>query len=292
MAYYHHNNKDNDNNSSISDDDSDNNGKSPRYAPLFGRYHFHRTIPLLRNLWRYRRYRLMSARRGGHENRWKDRYVRDYPLRYYRTKASMGVLRGLVCVLAWCGSEKHRRARARDQRRRRKDKMEGLSSSSSSSSDSGHSSSGGGESGDGGGPFGGGVERKDFGLGGRKRGGMGLNMNLMSSKRKVANKRKKSLDSGYWKQGSGLVGNGSMEDDLADMERWSNQTRSRASFDFQVTRDDEVGGADEGEIPAAGKARKLKRLGWLRMRRKGMAKGVVDEEKEIGVPEGVKEKGL
>ncbi|KAK4096981.1 hypothetical protein N658DRAFT_500971 [Parathielavia hyrcaniae] len=265
---------------SSSDDDSDLQKRS--YAPLFGRYYFHTAIPLLRGLWKYRRYRLHSARPSGRQNRWRDRYVDDYPLQYYRTKATLAAVRGLVSVLAWCGSEKYRRAMARDHRRRRKAKREGLGSSTDSDGSSSSDSAGGASS------HGGGVERKDFGLGARKLGGMGLKM--VGAKRKGP-KRKRSLDSLYWKQGTGLVGNGSREADLGDMERWSNQTRSRGSFDLQTTGDNEVRGADEGEMPAAGKAGRLAKLGWLRLRRKGRARGVVDEEKEIGAAEGLREKG-
>lgn len=237
-----------DNSSHNNSSDDSNGGKSGRYAPLFGRYYFHRAIPVLRNLWRYRRYRQPDVRRR--ENRWKDRYVRDYPLRYYRAKAEMCALRVLVATLACLGSEKHRRARARNNRRRRKIKREEGSSSSMTTSGSGTESSASSTGGDRR------VERKDF----ARRGGV----------KSKGVKRKKSLGSGYWRPGSGLVGNGSREDVMGSLERWSNQTRSR--------------GPDErGQMGmAAERTGKREKLGWLRMRKRGTLKEVADEEKMIG----------
>ncbi len=139
-----------------------------RYAPLPGLYYFHTKIPYLRRLWRYRWYRRRNARRQN--NRWKDTYVWEYPLQHYRRKAIMGLLRGLVAVLALLGSEKHQRVRERDKKRRER-KEDG---SESSDSDEGGSSRGSMEQEE--------VDRRDFGGGGARR-------------RKV--RRKRSIASGY-----------------------------------------------------------------------------------------------
>jgi hypothetical protein len=156
------------NNSGSSDDNilagSDDEERA-MYERMFGRYYFHAKIPVLRNLWRYRRYRQRNARRS--ENRWKDTYVLDYPLRYYRGKVVMWGLRVLVAVLAYFGSEKHRRARARDNMRRKRRKRDEGGTSCTTSSDSEEEE----EDSTGSGRDREGVERKDFGKGGTKRKG-------------------------------------------------------------------------------------------------------------------------
>ncbi|KAK4149190.1 hypothetical protein C8A00DRAFT_38221 [Chaetomidium leptoderma] len=253
LAGSNHSGSDDDDESANSSDDGAK--RTGRYAPMFGRYHFHRKIALLRNLWRYRRYRRRNARRR--DNRWKDTYVRDYPLHYYRAKVNMWTLRMLVAVLAYFGSEKHRRARERNRKRRKLRREEEGSSDSEDSEASSTVSEDYKE-----------VERKDFGRGGAK--GKPV-------------KRKKSISSGYWKPG--LVANGSREDEMESMgRRWSNQTRSRGS----LPGDRDRGDGEQRRMAAEEEKERMKgKLRWLRMRRTGKPKGVVDEEKEIGDSEGV-----
>ncbi|KAG7294401.1 hypothetical protein NEMBOFW57_004472 [Staphylotrichum longicolle] len=104
-ANYHYGGAKADNHDGSSDDEG---SKPGRYAPLFGRYRFHVAIPLVRYLWRYRQYLHRNARRKN--NRWKDTYVTDYPLRHYQRKVNIWVLHVLVTVLAFLGSGKHRAA--------------------------------------------------------------------------------------------------------------------------------------------------------------------------------------
>ncbi|KAK5658125.1 hypothetical protein OQA88_2681 [Cercophora sp. LCS_1] len=170
----------------------------PVYAPMFGKWHFHSRIPWFRRLWLIQHYRRASVKKKN--NRWRDRYVTDYPLHHYRLQFGLGIVAVIVRILTWFGygGDKNKRIVRRPK--------EGSDSSSSSSSDSS------------------GSDRDE-------KGG-----------------KRKSMDSGYWKRGEGSGFGG---------DSWSNQTRSRGS------REEEEQG-------------KKKRLGWLRMRRRGKAK--IDEE--------------
>jgi hypothetical protein len=227
------------------DDDGpagDSDDENSPYARLFGRYHFHRHIPLLRNFWRFRKYRRANAKRK--DNRWKDTYITDYPLHYWHAKFNMRVLIMFVAVLAYFGSAKHQRARARNKRMRKARERNGdetssdSSASSSSDEDARHN------------------EKGQKGAKPEKRAGL---------------KRRKSVSSGYWKQG---VGNRSTAWEADDLEHWSNQTRSRGSVGF-----DERYRAGEDGNRAAGVVEEGKRrkLAWLKMRRR-KAKETVDEE--------------
>ena len=227
------------------------------FAPLFGRYHFHRHIPLLRNLWRYRKYRRPNARRK--DNRWKDTYITDYPLRYYHAKVNMRVLITFVVILAYLGSAKHQRARARNKRMRKaraKNHEDETSSDSSASGVSSSSSNNGGRV----------VNEK-----GKKGGKVG---------KSGGKKGKKSVSSGYWNYGAGNRSTGWEAGDPRD--GWSNQTRSRGSLRFE----DREGDEEAVRIPSGvGEEGKKKRLAWLRMRRR-KGKGSVDEESGGGGLEG------
>lgn len=247
------------------DGSSDDEGSKPgRYAPLFGRYRFHVAIPLVRNLWRYRQYLHRNARRK--DNRWKDTYVTDYPLRHYQKKVNIWVLHVLVTVLAFLGSGKHRVARDKYRYRRRRRAEGETSSSSSSDSEVGGDGKRNGNVG--------GVDRRDFGMGGFRR---------------KTVKRRKSPGRGSWKAGS--VGVGSRAEEMGSVGGWSNQTRSRTPLPPGGMDDDDVGlGGFGGEMEAAAeKGGRRGKLGWLRMRRKGRRKEVVDEEKDVGTEEGVLE---
>ena len=229
-------------------DDSDDD-ENPTYAPLFGKYHFHSKIPLIRSPWRYRKYRQPHAKRR--DNRWKDTYITDYPLHYYHAKVNMWFLTSLVAVLAYFGSAKHQRARSRHKKRQRArgNAGSGTSSDSSASSESDSDDPKLNEKG-----------RAPAKV--RSRGGL---------------KKRKSVSSGYWVNGAGNRSTGRDIDGDGTMD-WSNQTRSRGSLRFSEGEGGERGrGKEEG---------KKRRLGWLRLRRKGKTKGAVDEETGEGVLEG------
>ncbi|KAK4443566.1 hypothetical protein QBC34DRAFT_416950 [Podospora aff. communis PSN243] len=227
------------------DDDGpagDSDDENSPYAPLFGRYHFHRHIPLVRNLWRYRKYRRANSKRK--DNRWKDTYVTDYPLHYWHAKFNMRILIMFVAVLAYFGSAKHQRARARNKRlRKARDGNEDETSSDSSASSSSDED----------------VRHDEKGRKGVK-----------PDKRRGL-KRRKSVSSGYWKQGAGNRSTGWEADDL---EHWSNQTRSRGSVRFD---DGGRGGEDGNRAAGAVEKGKQRKLAWLRMRRK-KARETIDEE--------------
>lgn len=178
---------------------SDDEGGSGRYAPMFGRYHFHRKIPLLRNLWEYRQYRERNSRQR--DNRWRDKYIKSYPLQYYHEKLNLWVVMILFTILAYFGSAKHERAKARYKRRVRT-KIE----SSESSSETSDGSSSPSEQPDR-------VARRDFGI------------TVLKKKKKA-----KSLNSDYWKP-SGLRLDMLEADPTWDLERRSNQASSPGDRD-------------------------------------------------------------
>lgn len=185
----------------------------------------------------------------------------EYPLQHYRSKVKMGLLRGLVAVLALLGSEKHQRVRERDKRRR--EKREGGSGSSGSEEEGGSASRGSGEQEE--------VDRRDFGGGGARR---------------RRGKRRKSIASGSWHAGS--VGNNLSREDVS-LERRSNQTRSRRSG----------GSVAGGEVDEDGRVRLSVHgppwrkggvdYSWLERIRKRRRGVVPDEEKEVGASEMVLE---
>ena len=191
---------------------------------------------MVRNLWRYQKYRQPHARRK--DNRWKDTYVTDYPLRYYSGKVKLAGLLAVVAVLAWfkkgsaAGPGKHQRARARAQvraraqtKRRRRQREKGVESSDSSSDSSSS------------------EERGDDAQNAPK-----------------VERREKSLSSGYWVNRPGRDRDGGGD--------WSNQTRSRGSLRFS---EESRRGREGGEAKKA-------RLAWLRLRRKRGGKKTLDEE--------------
>ena len=184
----------------------------------------------------------------------------EYPLQHYRSKVKMGLLRGLVAVLALLGSEKHQRVRERDKRRR--EKREG-GSGSSGSEDEGGSSRGSGEREE--------VDRRDFGGG---------------EARRRKGRRRKSIASGSWQAGS--VGGNLSRGDVS-LGRRSNQTRSRRSR----------GSVAGGEVDEDGRVRLSVHdppwrkggvdYSWLERIRKRRRGVVPDEEKEVGASETVLE---
>ena len=68
------------------------------YAPLMGLFTFHQKIPVVRDLWKYKRYRRTGSRRS-RNSQWNETYVMDYPLRHLW----MGVLMGVITVLLVLG---------------------------------------------------------------------------------------------------------------------------------------------------------------------------------------------
>lgn len=109
----------------------DHDSETPQYAPMFGKWHFHSGIPWFRRLWLLQHYRRASVKKRN--NRWKDRYVTDYPLHYHRVKLGVAILTTFIAVLAWFGYGKKT---GRKVQRRKKAGSDSSSSSSSDGSDS------------------------------------------------------------------------------------------------------------------------------------------------------------
>lgn len=243
---------DDENTSSCESDDEDGTGK---YAPMFGHYHFHRRIPVLRNLWKYRHYRQPHSRR--HDNRWKDTYIESYPIQYYQQKMNFWVLMLLVTILAYFGSVKHQRV----SERYKKGKRLAMDDCETSSEDSEGSSSSH-------------VQRKKRSK--RKYFGGG---------RMKKSQREKSL--GLDSRRPGVRSNASEGDEEWSLRRhWSTEGDSGRMAVSNASLQAPEAAIDRQELRIV--PQKVGRggaLGWLGIR-KGRAKGTIDEERELGDPEG------
>ena len=92
-------------------------------APLFGRFRFHDRIPVIREFWRYRRYRVRESR-SAEPSGWNDRYVVDYPIRRFIARPLLGLAMAvLFFVVVWPLSARilnqRRQAFERQEERRR-----------------------------------------------------------------------------------------------------------------------------------------------------------------------------
>ncbi|KAL2266669.1 hypothetical protein VTJ83DRAFT_6021 [Remersonia thermophila] len=308
---HHHSSSDSESDGSIES------GSTRRYAMLFGYFVFHTNLPWIRNLWLYRQYRVSDARKGN--NRWKDSYVADYPLRRFRRRVRLWVLRGLVITLALCGSRKHKKAVERDRRRKKKLQERrtredmGGEGNMSMTSDS-HASGSGSEE----------EEKEGKGRNGRLSGrekvdrrdfARGLVVNR--EKGVVKRRSKKGSRASPWPRSSWAAAgshatewSGTGREDADGRfsraagslpERWSNDPGARRSLDWgggdDLNRrnsfefDPRVGG-ETGESQK--KMDRRERLSWLRLRRNmgGRERGeLVDEEKVIGETTRKGEKG-
>lgn len=211
------------------------------YARLMGIFTFHQKIPLVRDLWKYKRYRRTGSRRS-RNSQWNETYVMDYPLRHLWMGALMGLLTLLLSLGVPVNTRKRKGWRKTGMVKTKgapgeKGKLSDDDSGSSDDSSSGSGSANG--SGDG--------------------NGNGSNSDLevpspgsSVARRVVPGKRSKldKLRARYRRKSKPAP-----RVDGEDVDHWSLQSRRSGSGSWREQMSDEVrssrrGGSDDGDVGA------------------------------------------
>lgn len=210
------------------------------YARLMGLFTFHQKIPLVRELWKYRRYRRTGSRRS-RNSQWNETYVMDYPLRHLW----MRVLMGLLALLLFLGVPVNTRKR-KGSRRARMVKHKGAPGEKGKVSDdddsgSSNDSSSGSGSANGSGDGNGNGSNSDLAV---------PSPGSSVARRAVPRKRSKlgKLRERYRRKGKPAPGV-----DGEDTDHWSLQSRRSGSGSWREQMSDEVrssrrGGSDDGDV--------------------------------------------